>query len=60
MKENEELIRIRDIFREAADLTDKLLELKARQDDGEDVKEEVERVAGKYMFLMLELDGLNQ
>lgn len=59
MKGNEELIRIRDIFREGADLADKLIELEVRQNNGEDVKEEVERVTGKFVLLMMELDGMN-
>ncbi|HHD2586277.1 TPA: hypothetical protein ACOTFP_000568 [Clostridium perfringens] len=59
MGKDKDFMRIRDTFRECADIMDKMLELEKREENGEDVKEEVERVMGRYMILLIELNSLS-
>lgn len=59
MGKDKDFIRIRDTFRECADIMDEMLELEKREENGEDVKEEVERVMGRYMMLLIELNSLS-
>lgn len=56
--DNNSLIRIRDVFRETADIIDEMLVLGEREDKGEDVKKNFESVIGRFTIKMLELESL--
>lgn len=58
MGNNKEFLRVRDIFRECADIMDKVIELEKREEKGEDVTPETERLMGRYMMLLMELNSL--
>ena len=58
MKKVNEFEKLRNIFRECADIMDKILELEKSEEKGEDVKSEVERLIGRYMLLLMELNDL--
>lgn len=58
MEKNKEFLRVRDIFRECADIMDKVIELEKREEKGEDVTPETERLMGRYMMLLMELNSL--
>lgn len=53
------LIKLRDGFREVADIIDEMIEIEKREEEGQDVAEEMERVIGRYMMKCLELNSLN-
>lgn len=55
---DKDLIKMRDLFRETADIIDELLELGAREANGEDVKKESEIVLGRFMYKTVELQSL--
>lgn len=59
MEKNKEFLRVRDIFRECADIMDKVIELEEREENREDVKPEMERLMGRYMILLMELNSLS-
>jgi hypothetical protein len=52
-----ELEKMRDVFRESADIIDELLELQAKEETPE-VKQKYESVLGRFMIKMLELQSL--
>lgn len=54
----QELIKLRDTFREIANIIDEMLALKAREDSGEDIKQESESILGRYMIKLAELNQL--
>lgn len=54
----EQYIKIRDTFREAADIIDELVELDEREKNGEYLKKETEAALGRFMMKMLELQAL--
>lgn len=54
----EEMIQMRDTFREAADIIDEFILIKAKEDAGEDVKRECESVLGRFMVRMMKLESL--
>lgn len=54
----EQYIKIRDTFREAADIIDELLGLEERKNQGQDVTKETEAAFGRFMIKMLELQAL--
>ncbi|AAL96817.1 hypothetical protein [Clostridium perfringens] len=58
MEKNKEFLRVRDIFRECADIMDKVIDLEKREEKGEDVTPETERLMGRYMMLLMELNSL--
>lgn len=58
MGNNKEFLRVRDIFRECADIMDKVIDLEKREEKGEDVTPETERLMGRYMILLMELNSL--
>lgn len=58
MEKNKEFLRVRDIFRKCADIMDKVIELEKREEKGEDVTPETERLMGRYMMLLMELNSL--
>lgn len=53
------LIKMRDLFRESADIIDELLELQ-EQEGTPEVKKEYESVLGRFMLKMMELQSLQQ
>lgn len=56
--DNEDLIKIRDIFRENADIIDEMLLLDERGNKGEDVKEELDGIIGRFTINMVKLSEL--
>ncbi|QEK13716.1 hypothetical protein FQB35_15420 (plasmid) [Crassaminicella thermophila] len=58
MNDVKELIKMRNTFREAADIIDELLDLKEKENNGQDVKKELESVIGRFAIKMLELNSL--
>ena len=52
------LLTIRNAFREAADIIDEIVELEEREDNGEDVKKESEGAMGRFVMKMMELNSL--
>lgn len=57
-KSMEDMIKMRDTFREAADIVDELIKLKEREDSGEDTEKESESLLGIFMLKMMELEAL--
>lgn len=55
---NDDLIKMRNVFREAADIIDELFELEKREKAGEDVKKDTEAVTGRFLLKMMELQSL--
>lgn len=54
----DEMIRLRDLFRENADILDELIALKAKEDEGADIKKECESILGRLALKMMELQSL--
>lgn len=52
------LTRMRDLFRETADIIDEMIELEAKEASGQDVKKEMESTAGRFMVKMIEMNSL--
>lgn len=52
------LIKIRDVFREMADMIDEILELEKRKKEGQDVEKELENVMGRYLLKTIEMQAL--
>lgn len=52
-----DLIKLRDIFRESADIIDELIELQDKEETPE-VKKQYESVLGRFMVKMIELQSL--
>lgn len=59
MENNKDFLRVRDLFRECADIMDGILELEKREETGEDVTPEMERLMGRYLMLLMELNSLS-
>lgn len=58
MPVDEKIIKLRDTFREIADIIDELIELSSRADKGEDIEKEMESTIGRYMIKILSLEEL--
>lgn len=58
--EKGKLEKMRDVFRETADIIDETFILGDREDNGEDVQKESEAVAGRFLMKMIELQSLSQ
>lgn len=56
----EEIIKLRDKFREIADILDEVAELQKRDEAGEDVEKEIESLMGRYLFKCIELQELSK
>lgn len=56
--DNKDLIKMRDIFRETADIIDEILSLEKRENNGEDIKEELEGAVGRFTINMIKLSQL--
>lgn len=56
----EEIIKLRDKFREIADILDEVVELEKRDEAGEDVEKEIESLMGRYLFKCIELQELSK
>lgn len=57
--DDKDLIVMRDMFRESADIIDELLELDKREKNGEDVAKELESVLGRFMLKMMKISELS-
>lgn len=55
---DEELIKMRDTFLEAAYIIDEMLVLEVRESKGEDIKKETESTMGRFMLKMVELNNM--
>jgi len=55
---NDNLIKMRDIFRESADIIDELLALEVREALGEDVTKESESALGRFTYKLIQMQGL--
>ena len=60
MDEKNKLIKMRDTFRETADIIDEILTLDEREDKGEDIQKESEAATGRFLMKMIELQSLSQ
>ena len=56
----EDMIKMRDAFRQTADIIDEFVALKPREDAGEDVTKESESILGRFMFKMMELQAMQE
>ncbi|WFR57477.1 hypothetical protein QA584_28385 [Anaerocolumna sp. AGMB13025] len=52
-----ELKKLRDTFREAADILDELIKLKGNKETAE-IKKEMESLSGRFLIKMLEIESL--
>ncbi|NFG42095.1 hypothetical protein FC789_13035 [Clostridium botulinum] len=52
---NKDLIKLRDCFRELADIIDEIVVLGTKETEGEDVKKDMENVMGRYILKAMEL-----
>ncbi|MBS6503489.1 MAG: hypothetical protein KH415_18050 [Clostridium sp.] len=55
-----DLIRLRDTFRELANILDEAIELEKREESGEDVAKETESIMGRFLIKCIELEILNK
>lgn len=55
---DEKLINLRDVFRELADIIDEMLNLEIKENEGQDVKKEIESITGRYILKIMELEVL--
>lgn len=53
----DELVKMRDVFRDSADILDKLIKLQD-EEETEDIREEYESLMGRFAFKMMELQNL--
>lgn len=53
------IVKIRDILRETADIIDEVLELEKRDEEGQDVEKELESVMGRFFMKLLEIQKLS-
>jgi hypothetical protein len=56
---DKDLIKMRDAFRDIANVMDELLELEVRAADGEDVEKESESVAGRLLIKMMQVESMS-
>lgn len=56
---DKDLIKMRDLFRETANIMDELLNLEVRDAVGEDVEKETESVTGRFLFKMMQLESMS-
>ena len=56
--ESNELIKMRDTFREGADIIDEILALEERENKGEDIRKESEALIGRFALKMIELNAM--
>jgi hypothetical protein len=54
----EDMIKMRDTFREVADILDEFIALKSKEDSGDDIEKEIESILGRFMLKMMELESL--
>ena len=54
------MMKMRDIFRQTADIIDEFEALKAREDAGEDITKESESILGRFMFKMAQLEAMRE
>ncbi len=56
----EDIIKIRDALRDAANILDEFIDLNVRADNGEEITNECASVLGRFMLKMLELQALQE
>jgi len=56
---DKDLIKMRDLFREIANIMDELLDLEVREAAGEDVEKETESVGGRLIIKMMKLESMS-
>ena len=56
----EDMIKMRDVFRQTADIIDEFIALKPREEAGEDITKESESVLGRFMVKMAQLEALRK
>jgi len=56
----DEMIKMRDVFRQTADIIDEFVALKPREDAGEDITKESESILGRFMLKTMELQELQK
>jgi len=56
----DDMIKMRDVFRQTADIIDEFVALKPREDAGEDITKESESILGRFMFKMIELEAMQK
>lgn len=54
-----DLIKLRDAFRELADIIDDILQLEQKEKEGQDVVKELENIMGRYLLKFIELQALS-
>ena len=54
-----DIVKMRDVLRETADIIDEVLELEKRDEEGQDVEKELESVMGRCFMKLLELQKLS-
>lgn len=54
----ESMMKLRDAFRDTADILDEFIALKDREDKGENVTKECESILGRFMLKMMEIQTL--
>ena len=53
------IVKMRDILRETADIIDEVLELEKRDEEGQDAEKELESVMGRIFMKLLEIQKLS-
>ena len=56
----DDMIKMRDVFRQTADIIDEFVALKSREDAGQDVTKETESILGRFTLKMMELKALQE
>jgi hypothetical protein len=54
-----DLKKLRDLMREAADIIDEIVDLEQRNPNDYESSKEYESAAGRFMFKMMEMQGLS-
>ncbi|AAK79867.1 hypothetical protein BJV85_002091 [Clostridium acetobutylicum] len=60
MNDLEYLVKMKDLFRESADIIDQLLVLREKGEKGEDVQKELEKASARYVYKMMEMRKLSE
>lgn len=55
-----DLVKLRDTFRESADILDDLLVLKEKEKQGQDIVKESEEILGKFLIKMIIIQQLQE
>ena len=55
----DDMIKLRDTLRSAADIIDEFISLKSKENNGDDVSQECESVLGRFFLKMAELQAMS-